>query len=101
MTVNAPRHGTAWAAPLAAVAALALLAGAHARADEPFKTVSAAEVEQLLGRPGVHVFDANARGVFEEGHVPGARLVHYKKLSEADLPADRSAQLIFYCKNPH
>lgn len=55
------------------------------------------EVQARLGQPGVHVFDANPREMYDVKHVPGARWVEWNHVTEADLPADRGATLIFYC----
>ncbi len=76
------------------------LAALAAVAREPFGMLGVAEVASDVGRPGVYLFDANPPEVYAKGHVPGAKLVSYK-VTASDLPADRSAKLIFYCKNPH
>jgi len=70
------------------------------RADEGFSMVSTGEVAKQLGASGVYLFDANGPDVYAEGHLPGAVLVDRKNL-ERQLPTDKSADLIFYCKNPH
>jgi len=82
-----------------ALVALALAWGPPARADG-VTMVSVDEVEKLLGAPNVKVFDANTRETFEGGHLPGATFVESKTLASA-LPQDKSARLVFYCKNPH
>ncbi len=93
-----PRRAVAVARGLVGVAlALAALAAA---AKEPYGTLGVAQVAAELGKPGVYLFDANPPEVYAKGHVPGARLVSYK-VAASDLPADHSARLIFYCKNPH
>lgn len=46
------------------------------------------------------VFDANSRETYDEGHVPGATWIHYDSVTAAVLPADTSAQLVFYCGGP-
>lgn len=80
--------------------AAALVAAGAARAEAPLAEMSVEEVAAKLGQPGFHVFDANGKPVFAEGHVPGAKHVEYKKLQAKDLPADKGATLVFYCKNP-
>ena len=72
-----------------------------AAAKDPFRLVGADEVSNLLGKPGVYVFDANPPEVFAKGHLPGARLISYRDYPASALPQDRLATLIFYCKNPH
>jgi rhodanese-related sulfurtransferase len=82
-----------------ALVTLALAWGPPTRADD-FSMVSVDEVEKLLGAPDVKVFDANTRETFQSGHLPGATFVESKTLASA-LPHDKSARLVFYCKNPH
>lgn len=57
------------------------------------------EVERMLGRPGVFVFDANPRELYASKHVPGARWVQWDAVTAEVLPADRDATVIFYCAN--
>jgi hypothetical protein len=84
---------------LPALAAAALLATAALAADaEPFKLLSVEEVSGLVGKPGVTIFDANTPETYAKGHVPGA--VFLLKPIAAQLPADRTTKLVFYCKNP-
>jgi rhodanese-related sulfurtransferase len=40
----------------------------------------------------------NARGRWEQAHVPGARHLAVE-FGRADLPADSSTSLVFYCSN--
>jgi rhodanese-related sulfurtransferase len=85
---------------LALPLALALVALApRADAAEPFKMMSADEVQALIGKPGVHVFDVNTPERFEQGHLPGATHVSTENVAER-LPKDKEATLIFYCTNP-
>jgi rhodanese-related sulfurtransferase len=56
------------------------------------KTISPRELHQ---QSGAAIFDVNSRQSWMSAHVPGA--VHY---DGADLPADKSAALVFYCSNP-
>jgi rhodanese-related sulfurtransferase len=80
--------------------AFALLAFAPAgHAAEPFKMLSVDEVQGLLGKPGVHVFDVNTPERFEQGRLPGATFVTNETVAE-QLPPNREATLIFYCMNP-
>ncbi len=80
------------------VMALPVMAAATDR--EPFGLLTIDEVAADVGKAGVYLLDANTREVFEAGHLPGAKLVPFK-VNASDLPADRSAKLIFYCQNPH
>ena len=57
------------------------------------KTISPRE---LRDASGVVIFDVNSPQSWMSAHVPGA--VRFN--GEADLPADKSAALVFYCSNP-
>jgi hypothetical protein len=87
------------AVALFAAVGLLTLSPRLARAGEPFRFISVEDVAKGLGQAGFHVFDANGRSVYDQGHVPGAVHVSYKSLTEKDLPRDRGASLVFYCKN--
>jgi len=83
-------------AGLLALAAIAL--APPARADElPMLTPD--QVESLLGKPGVKVFDANVPELWEKHHLPGATFIGERKLATL-LPADKETQLVFYCSGP-
>ncbi len=69
--------------------------------DGGYREVGLEEGAALAARPGVAILDANVEDVYAAAHLPGARHVSPVTLSEADLPADRAAPLLFYCKNPH
>jgi 3-mercaptopyruvate sulfurtransferase SseA len=43
------------------------------------------------------LFDNNSKERYAKSHVPGAKWLDYDKVSASDLPADRSATLVFYC----
>ena len=88
---------SAWCA--AAVAALALLAAPpRARAADPFQLVTVDEVTKMLGQPDVRVYDANDAETYAAAHLPGATFVA-KPLADK-LPKEKTARLVFYCKNP-
>lgn len=59
--------------------------------------MSVEQVRARLGTPGFHLFDANTRAHWEEGHLPGAVHVGMEGVSAAVLPVDRDATLVFYC----
>lgn len=67
--------------------------------EPPLPALTLDEAQVRLGKPGVYVFDANPREMFDRGHLPGAKWVEWDKVSTADLPPDRQATLIFYCAN--
>lgn len=82
-------------------------AGGEARTDdaarpkEGFGRLSIDEVAARIGKKGVYLIDNNPRHVWEKGHLPTATWVDYNTMTVADLPADKSATLIFYCANEH
>jgi hypothetical protein len=45
------------------------------------------------------IYDNNSKESYAEGHVPSARWVDYDHVTAVDLPSDKGATLIFYCKN--
>jgi len=91
-----------WVVPLFASALLPVFAASplSAFAAEPFGTLSVNEVASELGKAGVYLFDVNTEKVYAEGHIPGARWIPHSP-SASDLPEDKGARLVFYCKNFH
>lgn len=82
------------------LASLALLAAVTLpAAAEDFKLMPMDEVEKRLGQPGFAVLDANVPELWQKHRLPGAIHVTGKKL-DGLLPADKTAQLVFYCTNP-
>jgi rhodanese-related sulfurtransferase len=63
------------------------------------RTLSVDEVDALLGKPNVYVFDGNLELYYEKGHLPGAHLAFYDDITGSLLPKEKSATLVFYCKN--
>ncbi len=54
--------------------------------------------ERIAAKDGkTFVLDANMKESWVSGHVPGARWVDDENVTAADLPADKTATLIFYC----
>jgi rhodanese-related sulfurtransferase len=51
---------------------------------------------ELRDATGVMIFDVNSRQSWLAARVPGA--LHFD--GDADLPAEKSAALVFYCSNP-
>ncbi len=86
-------------ARLVLLAALALPATSRGDAG-PVREASVEQVASMLGRAGVHVYDANTEEVHRQGHLPGARFLP-PRFDQKALPADKGAELVFYCKNPH
>ena len=74
---------------------LASLAGLPA--DSP-AALTMAQVETLLGKPGVYVFDVNTPELWEQGHLPGAIYLDQSDIRPI-LPRNKKATLVFYCAN--
>ena len=68
---------------------------------QPFGELTVDQVAQKVGQPGVFVYDNNRQDEWQEGHVPTAKWVDYKKVTASDLPPDKDATLVFYCHNEH
>lgn len=66
------------------------------------KEVSVAEVRHSLDAQDLIVVDANTTGVRKsEGVLPGAiKLSSFDQYALTELPADKRAQLVFYCYSP-
>ena len=63
------------------------------------REISAAEVLRGLGSGAFTLLDANLRGQWVRGHIPGAKYVGMEGVDESVLPADRNAMLVFYCES--
>src|SRR5262245_32493874 len=64
------------------------------------KTISPKDLLALTAQGSVTVFDVNAFQSWERAHVPTARHLDPQRFEAAHLPADRNADLVFYCSNP-
>jgi hypothetical protein len=98
-----PRMHQRFALSLLAVAALALasLLGC-ARASSPSSELHALTVDEVAARIAANdgrtfIYDNNPQDRYAKSHVPGAHWLDYDSVSAADLPADKSATLVFYC----
>ena len=63
-------------------------------------TISPHELQRRLGEGTVAVFDVNARPVWLEARVPGARHLDPQTFEAVDLPENKGTRLVFYCSNP-
>lgn len=65
------------------------------------KTISP-EALHRLGRDTrpATIVDVNSRQSWAKAHVPGALHLDAATFTEADLPSDKDAMLVFYCSNP-
>lgn len=62
-------------------------------------TLSAIDLESRMGRQDVFVFDANRTTLWERGHVPQSVFVGQEDIPIDRLPADKNAELVFYCRD--
>lgn len=100
---------------LAALAFTALLSGPALAADNPNElpgaTIVTADRAKELAAKGAQFVDVRSANEYAEGHIKGAKNVPYKEKSDkkpgfdasqdsfdlAKLPADKAAEMIFYC----
>ena len=64
------------------------------------RELTVSEVAARLGQPGIFIFDNNGRGRWKRGHVPGAKNLNAYSYDAGELPADKTATLVFYCSGP-
>jgi rhodanese-related sulfurtransferase len=62
--------------------------------------ISPAALHQQLQEGRTFVFDVNSRASWLKARVPGARHLDPVAWADTDLPADKDADLVFYCSNP-
>jgi rhodanese-related sulfurtransferase len=61
--------------------------------------LSVDEVAELIARRKAVVIDVNPRRRWASGHLPGAINLDAGEYTEADLPGDKAATLVFYCSD--
>jgi hypothetical protein len=66
--------------------------------SDNLKTLTVDEVASRIALKDGHtfVYDDNPQDRFTKGHVPGAKWLE-REPTQADLPTDKGATLIFYC----
>jgi hypothetical protein len=99
--------GSAASAIFAAPAVPAVLAvlpvlsavACHSAGSAQLRTMTVDEVDaRIAARDGkTFVFDDNPHDRFVKGHLPGAKWLSTPEPTQADLPADHGALLVFYC----
>jgi hypothetical protein len=62
--------------------------------------LSIVDVAERIGTPGFFVFDNNGPGRWARSHVPTAKHLNAYNFVAGELPADKSATLVFYCAGP-
>ncbi len=63
-------------------------------------TISPADVLEHAQASTIAVFDVNAHPRWLAEHVPGSRHLDPTSFAAADLPANRTAMVVFYCSGP-
>lgn len=84
--------------------AVALVSFARTSAAAPSHELKRLTVDQVATRIAAKdgktfVFDNNSKDSWASGHLPGAKWLDDEHVTAADLPADKTATLIFYCHN--
>lgn len=66
--------------------------------SDNLRTLTVDEVAARVAAKDGHtfVYDDNPQDRFAKGHVPGAKWLEHEP-TQADLPTDKGATLIFYC----
>lgn len=84
-------------AALLAVAALAT-ASLGCKGSDTLKTLTVDDVAARIAAKDGHtfVYDDNPEDRYAKGHLPGAKWLEHEP-TQADLPTDKGATLIFYC----
>ena len=89
---------------LASLAAFALLGCAKDSSTPGPGELKQLTVEQVAARLAApdgktFLYDNNVKESWVKGHVPTATWLDDEHVTAADLPADKTATLIFYCHN--
>lgn len=64
------------------------------------EVITPVRLSQMMDSAKVYVYDCNEPEMYAEAHVPGAVLTVYDEVTEASLPKDHQAMLVFYCYSP-
>ncbi|HLV24785.1 MAG TPA: rhodanese-like domain-containing protein [Gemmatimonadales bacterium] len=62
-------------------------------------TISPTDLHQLIQAKRVVVFDVTSPSAWAAGHVPSAVNLDSSAFTEAQLPASKDENLVFYCSN--
>jgi rhodanese-related sulfurtransferase len=68
--------------------------------DKLCPELSVEEVAELIAQSEAMIIDVNPRRRWSSGHLPGAANLDPGAFTGADLPADKSTMLVFYCNEP-
>jgi rhodanese-related sulfurtransferase len=88
-------------APVAAVLLLALAACGYVKESmsDDLPKISINDLDAALQAKSVTVIDNNNEETFRKNHIPTAIHMDTSGAGASVLPADKSAALVFYCKN--
>lgn len=63
------------------------------------RSISPADLNQLMQAEPITVVDVNAPETWRQTHVPGAKNLDPENFKAKDLPADKADTVVFYCSN--
>lgn len=63
------------------------------------KSISPADLHQLMEAEPITVVDVNSRDRWSQAHIPGATNLDPENFKAKDLPSDKTATVVFYCSN--
>ena len=75
------------------------LGACQAKVPENFTAISTQELSQGIKDKALHIYDNNLASVYQAGHIPTAIYMDYLEPDASQLPTDKNASLVFYCKN--
>jgi hypothetical protein len=89
---------------IASLAAVALVGCSKDRVTPAASELKPLTVDEVSTRLAANdgktfIYDNNPKESWVHGHVPGAKWLDEENITTSDLPADKTATLIFYCHN--
>jgi hypothetical protein len=89
---------------LLAGVALALFGCSRVAASSAAGELKPLTVDQVAAKIAANdgktfIYDNNSKDSWAAGHVPGAKWLDDENVTASDLPADKTATLVFYCHN--
>lgn len=63
-----------------------------------FRTISARDMNKVIGDRGHLIIDLRTRQSYNMWHIPGALNIPFEELNQKENVFDRSKTLVFYCE---